>query len=207
LRLLETQPMALLQSLNALMSRFWFWLKSLFIGSQVVTTQPVKAAEPVTEKDPEQSLFPKKEWADYLWKLLDNMPRAQDEFTLCGPKGLTRENWLHLFAAIAKNESNFKPELTYKETFKNSRGEYVISTGLFQLSYESARGYGFSGITTEQLKDPYKNIEVAVKIMRTWVQRDGVVSGENYRGWLGAARYWSVFRSGKAQATLKTLCQ
>jgi len=133
------------------------------------------------------------------------MPKASDEKKLC-PKGLTRENWVHLFAAMAKHESSFKPTLTYKENFKNSRGEYVISTGLFQVSYESSRGYGFSGITTEQLKDPFKNIEVAVKIMRTLVARHGVVSG-NSGGWKGGSAYWSVLRSQKAQATLKSLCQ
>lgn len=153
-----------------------------------------------------KSLFPKQEWADHVWTLVEDMPKAKDEFTLC-PKGLTRGNWVHLFAAMALHESTFNPSLTYKENFKNSRGEYVISTGLFQVSYESSRGYGFQGITTEQLKDPYKNINVAVRIMRTLVARDGVVQGKKGTSWQGAAKYWSVLRSGKAQATLKGLCE
>jgi hypothetical protein len=184
--------------------RFWWWVKGLFISTIPVVSQTPQEQSPI-EPDPEKSLFPNKEWVDYLWKLLDNMPRASDEFALCGPSGLTRQNWVHLFAAMAKHESNFRPTLEFKENFKNSRGEWVISTGLFQLSYESARGYGFTGITTEQLKNPYKNIEVAVKIMRTLVAKDGVVSSGPI--WRGAARYWSVLRSGKAQATLKTLCK
>lgn len=162
---------------------------------------PVIPIEVVAPK----SLFPEQAWANHVWNLVSDMPYASDEKKLC-PKGLTRQNWVHLFAAMAKHESKFDPKLTFKEDFTNSRGERVISTGLFQVSYESSRGYGFSGITTEQLKDPYKNIEVAVKIMKTLVARHGVVAG-NYGGWKGGSAYWSVLRSGKAQATLKPLCQ
>lgn len=162
------------------------------------TATPIDQGGPVA--------WPNKAWESYLYEKLVNMPYAKDEKQLC-PRGLSQKNWLNLFTAMAKHESNFRPALTFKEDFKNSRGEWVISTGLFQLSYESARGYGFTGITTEQLKDPYKNIDVAVKIMRTLVGRHGVVSGKSGTKWLGGAAYWSVFRSGKAQATLKTLCE
>jgi hypothetical protein len=188
------------------MSRIWRWLSTIFTGPAPVVSQPPKVEQPVSV-DAEKSLFPKKEWADYLWKKLDNMPVARDQFELCGKNGLTKQNWLHLFAAMAKHESNFKPSLEFKENFKNSRGEWVISTGLFQLSYESARGYGFRNITTEDLKDPYKNIDVAVAIMRKWVSTDGVVSAKSGLSWRGGARFWSVLRTGKAQATLKTLCE
>lgn len=188
-------------------------LLSLAGCSTGVPPKEVKiVVDPVVEQPKEQpithinkSLFPEQKWADHVWLLVADMPKASDEKSFC-PKGLTRQNWVHLFASMAKHESNFKPALTYKENFKNSRGEYVISTGLFQVSYESSRGYGFQGITTEQLKDPYNNINVAVRIMKTLVARHGVVSSYN-GGWKGGSAYWSVLRSGKAQATLKPLCE
>lgn len=175
--------------------------------------QPVKVEAPKEipapvndEVSPVKSLFPNQDWANYVWKLVADMPTPGDQYIL-SKKGMTRTNWVHFFAAMAKHESNFKPELEYRENFKNGRGETVISTGLFQLSYESARSYGFTGITTEDLKDPYKNIEVAVAIMKKWVKADGVINGKHFGKYLGGARYWSVIRAGKAQATFKTICE
>lgn len=182
----------------------WFCAQAPIVEAPkpVETPKPISAPEQLAPK----SLFPKQEWADHVYALVGDMPKVKDEKQLC-PNGMSRRNWVHFFAAIAKNESNFNPNLVYKENFKNSRGEYVLSTGLHQVSYESARGYGFKGITTEQLKDPFKNIEVAVKIVKTLAYGDGYAQGRHGTKWLGAARYFSVFRSGKAQATLKTLCE
>lgn len=155
--------------------------------------------------------FPVKEWNDYALKevqaskLLSINPVDAKEFC---PNGMSANNWVNLLAAIVKYESNFKPSTTYKENFKNSRGEWVISTGLFQLSYESARGYGFS-TTTEGLKDPYLNIKIAVKILEKWVVQDKrIASGSPYKG---GSRYWSTLRpTGKlssVKATLKPWCE
>jgi hypothetical protein len=185
----------------------WFCVATPAPTHEPVVNPPSEVHSPIdTIYLAPQSLFPNREWPEHIYALTENMPKVRDEFQLC-PKGLTRRNWVHFFAAMAKHESNFKPALTYKENFKNSRGEYVISTGLFQVSYESSRGYGFKGITTEQLKDPYKNIEVAVKIVKTLAGRDGTLQGKQGMVYLGASKYWSVLRSGKAQATLKTLCE
>ena len=154
--------------------------------------------------------WPNAEWAEYAYEKVAVLPRTSDEKEFC-PQGLTRANWVHLLAAMSRYESNFKPTLEYKERFKNGRGEYVISTGLFQVSYESSRGYGFKGITTKELKDPYKNIDVAVSILKKWTLRDGVVANHSGSSWRGGSRYWSVLRpSGKLQAVkdyLKPLCQ
>lgn len=103
------------------------------------------------------------------------------------------ETWVHLIAAMSEFESSHIPTKTYKESFKNSRGEYVISTGLLQLSYESAGGYGFR-VTTNDLKDPTLNIKIAVKILQQWVKRDGVVYSKT-SPWRGGGRYWSVLRA------------
>lgn len=159
-----------------------------------------------------KTLFPEQSWADHALqevkksKLASAKPR--DATSFC-PKGMSAENWVHLLASMAKYESSFKPSTTYKESFKNSKGEYVISTGLLQLSYESVAGYGFR-VTTEQLKDPKQNLTIGIKILEKWVTQDGVITsgGSPYRG---GARYWSVLRSsGKlssVKATLKPLCQ
>lgn len=155
--------------------------------------------------------FPDKSWSEYALKevkaskLLSVNPVDAKEFC---PKGMNANNWVHLLAAMTKYESNFKPSTTYKENFKNSRGEWVISTGLLQLSYESVRGYGFN-VTTEQLKDPKLNLTIGIKILERWVVQDKrIASGNPYRG---GSRYWSVLRpTGKlssVKATLKPWCE
>jgi len=107
------------------------------------------------------------------------------------PNGGTDEEWLALVSAMIKEESGFDPNQTYTENFKDANGNNVISTGLFQLSQESARGYGFSGMTTQQLMDPRTNIDVGLTILQKWVSQDGYISGPNNTG---GARYWSVLR-------------
>ena len=76
--------------------------------------------------------WPNADWQAYAYQKVDGMPLIME---FC-PKGLTRANWVHMIAAVAKHESNFNPSLTYPEKFKNGKGETVISTGLFQVSYE-----------------------------------------------------------------------
>jgi hypothetical protein len=172
---------------------FWNWLKSVFSKPKPIPN----ASHPASFV----SAFPK-DLHYYIFKKVANMPEAKDEKRFF-KDGLTQENWVHLFAGMCNFESGFRPAHTYKEAFKNSRGEFVISTGLFQVSYESAAGYGFKGITTEQLKDPYKNIDVAVAIMRRLVTRDGIVaSGTNNFNSLGGARYWSVLREPKIKEVI-----
>lgn len=107
-----------------------------------------------------------------------------------------REFWATFLVAMAKRESGYKPATTFKESFKNGKGEYVVSTGLFQLSYESASqtAYGCGKLTTEDLKDPLKNIQCATKIVSRWVSKDGYAAGKKGSN-LGCGRYWSVCRS------------
>jgi hypothetical protein len=167
----------------------------------------VNNEEVVNEVVKPQSIFPQKAWADLVWDLTADMPKVSDEKEFC-PQGLTRANWVHLFASIAKNESNFKPNLTYREAFKNGKGEWVISVGLYQVSYESAGGYGFRGLTTEQLKNPTLNTQVAVAIVKKLAAQDGRLAGKKPNGqWAGASRYFSVFRNDKVKNTIKGLCE
>jgi hypothetical protein len=160
--------------------------------------------------EPLKSLFPKQEWTDYVYQKCQSAAFTKRPIADTWYSN-TPENCVHLMAAMAKYESSFNPSATYKENFKNSRGEYVISTGLFQVSYESSRGYGFAGITTEQLKDPYKNIDVAIAIMDKWATADGTIDGNGKSPYKGASKYWSCLRvSGKLEsvkATYKSMAQ
>jgi hypothetical protein len=134
-------------------------------------------------------------------KLMSVTPVDAKEFC---PNGMSATNWVNLLMAMAKYESNYNPNATYKENFKNSKGEDVISTGLFQLSYESVAGYGFR-TTTEGLKNPELNITIAVKILERWVVQDKRISGEPNGPYRGAQRYWAVFRGDKLKKTKETL--
>ena len=160
-----------------------------------------------------KSLFPKQDWTDLalaevtandLYKIT---PADATEFFLDG----SPEAWVHLLAAMAKHESNFKPGLTFNEG-GNLAG--VVSTGLLQLSSQSVRGYAkfarnstikseMAAATTASLKDPLFNITCAVTILRRWLAADGVVATDA-SPWLGGARYWSVLRKGatKVKSTM-----
>jgi hypothetical protein len=148
--------------------------------------------------------WPNADWQAYAYQKVDGMPLIME---FC-PKGLTRANWVHMLAAVAKHESNFNPSLTYPEKFKNGKGETVISTGLFQVSYESAGGYGYRGLDTNDLKSPLLNIDIAIAIMKKWALRDGTL-GNDRAPWRGAARYFSVFRYKKASMKkyMEPFCQ
>lgn len=157
--------------------------------------------------------FPNKDWNEKALELVKKSRLAgfkpRDAKSFC-PNGMTDNNWVALLASMAKYESDFKPSTTYKENFKNSKGEYVISVGLLQTSYESARGYGFSDATTEKLKDPNYNLAVAVKIMEKWIVQDAVITS-GASPYKGGGRYWSCLRSsGKLSSVksyLKNLCE
>lgn len=107
---------------------------------------------------------------------------------------------------MAKFESSFKPETSYKESFKDAKGNYVISRGLLQLSIESANQKAYScGIkTADELHNPKININCAVKIAAYWINKDQVFFGGDK---LGIGRYWSVGRksSGSNAKILKYL--
>lgn len=112
--------------------------------------------------------------------------------------------WVALFSAMAKPESNFKPQSFYQEKFKDGKGRRVISRGLLQISHESANQPRYACDIKQPLSlhDPKVNLSCGVKIMSKWVKTDGVISQP---GWSkdpkGGARYWSTLRPqrGKVQ--------
>lgn len=114
--------------------------------------------------------------------------------------------WATLMTEVVKPESNFNTNATYTESFNNSRGDRVVSTGLFQLSLESSRGYGCPMNSQADLMDPDKNIMCAVTIMNRWVPRDNAIS-QGGRNNPGGARYWSVFRRASTRSTFQQATQ
>ena len=113
--------------------------------------------------------------------------------------------WVALFSAMAKPESNFKPQSFYQEKFKDGKGRRVVSRGLLQISHESANQPRYACDVThpQALHDPKVNLSCGVKIMSKWVQTDGVISQPRWsKDPKGGARYWSTLRPqhGKVQS-------
>jgi hypothetical protein len=104
--------------------------------------------------------------------------------------------WAGLISAIARPESNFKPETTYTEIFSDGQGNKVVSRGLLQISIESANQarYACAIQKPEDLHDPKVNLACGVKILDYWIKKDNVLA--TYRGQkpVGGGRYWSTLR-------------
>ena len=148
---------------------------------------------PVTAPTPFKSAFPNKAWQEYAYSKLVGMPEVSDGKEFC-PQGMNRRNWVHLLAAMAYYESSYNPNAEYKESFRDQHGVNVISTGLFQVSVESSRGYGFR-VVQDQLKYPEMNFDIAIAILKKWAINDGVIANHSGRIWRGGARFWSVLRT------------
>ena len=103
--------------------------------------------------------------------------------------------WAGLLSAMAKYESNFKPETAYTEKFRDHAGNNVVSRGLLQISIESANQKQYSCLisNSEDLHDPAINLSCGARILSRWIEADGVVAYSN-GGNRGGARYWSVLR-------------
>lgn len=160
-------------------------------------------------------------WSNEIWskhiqslfksKFLDLSPRDINEWC---PKYSTLlvdervEVLSEIMVQMARYESNFNPRATYVEKFTDKNNKNVISSGLFQLSVESAtqKRYECTMIKTqEDLFDPLKNITCAFNIMAFWIQKDGVISDSSNKG---GSRYWSVLRpSSKAYPKIKSAIQ
>lgn len=118
--------------------------------------------------------------------------------------------WIYFLSCMAKKESNFDPNCVYKENFKDAKGHYVMSRGLFQMSIESLKGYGFKHCDGH-IHDPKISIEWAIVILSKWVKKDHCI-GLYKRKWYGrkiykgGGRYWSVLRCTSAHKWIKKSC-
>lgn len=107
--------------------------------------------------------------------------------------------WVYLLSAMSELESGQDPTETYTENFKDAKGNYVISSGLLQISIESGNAYGCGFANQSQTLDPEKNLACGLRILNRWIGNDGVITGKSGSTWLGGARYWSVLRNHQSQ--------
>lgn len=132
--------------------------------------------------------------------------------------------WSRLFVAVSKYESNWNTDTTFYECNKRScvyksgcikdkskgycmtgghkaDNGYVISRGLFQISYGSALSYGCDLSSPQDLHDMEKNINCAVKIMTKQIA--------NNKDAINGRIYWSVLRktNDKRSLILKQACE
>lgn len=95
-----------------------------------------------------------------------------------------------LISAIAKRESNFKPETKYNETGHLAG---VVSRGLLQISKDSAnqKAYGCGITDANQLHYPATNLICGVKILHYQAKKSGVLIDGTKNG---AGAYFSTCR-------------
>lgn len=156
-------------------------------------------------KAPAKAIKVKADWDNEAWTqfVLDALEKhRQDLLKFDNPKDAEtfgykaktiaekKAFYLMLISSMARCESSFKPETSYKESFNDSKGKPVISRGLLQISIESGRGYNKSLKKAEELHDPKINLETGVMILNRWIPKDGYI-GTNKKG---GGRYWSVLR-------------
>lgn len=111
--------------------------------------------------------------------------------------------WVGLISALAKWESNYKPETKFTEpNIFDAQGNRVVSRGLLQISIESGRGYGCIIPQAEALHDPVVNLACTVRIMNRLITRDGLI-GSTASPWKGAAAYWSPFRKADRRRDIR----
>jgi len=180
-------------------------LLALLIASCTPVPTPTPVAVPVVKdywKKTEHRDAAVKALQTYAKDLLAFKPKDAAEWCMEGDPLVYYTRLLSAMAVYENDKAD--PNYTYREKFKNGRGEFVISTGLTQVSYESCRGYGVTGATTESLKGINQNLECAARIYNRQIRKWGVIAQGNSQG---AAAYFSTMRtSGKGPSTKKLIC-
>ena len=112
--------------------------------------------------------------------------------TLSAPQQI--KFWAELLIAVAKFESDWNPHDIFHEPPPLNND----SIGLFQLSYSDEVPYKLEHLDpgAKSLEDPLVNLRCGVKIFATLVAKDRTVASSNSHEHRGAARYWSVLRTG-----------
>jgi len=177
----------------------------VFKNAEVTTPPPVVEEREMIAMNWDGKHQDYKKWTAYVYDAVteygkDMLASNPDDIKMFCPnyRNLGSEEkkmfWMHLVSSMTEFESGFKPETSYRESFKDNNGNYIISRGLLQLSIESARGYDCTLDDAEDLHSAQKNLECGVRIINRWVRRDGRVAGNVDGTWRGGARYWSVLR-------------
>jgi hypothetical protein len=114
--------------------------------------------------------------------------------------GRRNKFWVGLLSAMARPESDFRPEARFTEAFPDASRRRVISRGLLQISIESANlsRYDCKVAKAEDLHVPEINLGCGVKIMFALVKADGVIATyKTDQRNRGGGRYWSVLQESR----------
>lgn len=173
-----------------------------------IVTPEVKEFEYVAQwSNPEYTKILLEALEKYGQPMLNNAPKNFAEYCKKPFANLTmaerKQFYLTLFSSLAFYESSFKPNTTFRENFKDQKGNYVISAGLMQLSVESGNAYGCGLKSTNDLLDPKTNLECAVRIANRWVGERDFMLHSKTSPWLGFSRYWSPYRNSEKVAAMK----
>jgi transglycosylase-like protein with SLT domain len=132
--------------------------------------------------------------SDRLKELEDGNPEQFVAGYTALPRTGRLRYWGELIVAMAKFESNWRPDVVFHEPPPLG----VDSVGLLQLSYEDEPIYKLEPLDRgrKTLEDPLVNLRCGVKILATLLTRDKVVAASAGTQHHGGARYWSVLRPG-----------
>lgn len=136
------------------------------------------------------------DWTSHLVNEIKNSGIKSTVKTPC-PNLDLNTCFAQLVSIMAKYESAFKTESQYKESFKDSKGNYVVSRGLLQISIESANqsAYKCNIKDATELHNPLVNLSCAVKIITYQANKSGYLMAEPK---LGCASYFSVCRNSSS---------
>ena len=169
------------------------YVNDAYSPSDPTDSEGSSTGESVADLAQNGEVFPNQSWNDYALQQVKASGLANltpSDAAKYFPDGkVTAEGYVNLLAGIANKESGFNPNNTYYEKTMGYN-----SVGLLQLSAtdKAARNLGYS---EQDLKDPYKNIQVGVQIMKDQIQSGGVISGQDSSGkWIGGSAYWSTLR-------------
>lgn len=150
----------------------------------------------------------KRSWSEHIY---NELPRLGPDLLAANPSDAKifcpnyrnlsesekKQFWAFFISSMVKFESDFDPNESYTEGFKDKRNKYVISRGLLQISIESSKGYQCGFLNERELHNPTKNLSCGIKILNHWMKRDQRIASRLGLGWKGGARYWSVLRQGR----------
>lgn len=180
--------------------KIWYWLKNLFSSpkkdSAPVSTTPTKPVTPPPVKGWQIA------WAQYLRGVfalnLETFSKAVD-ITTIRPDffSLTREEKVEVLVTFVRGmcyyESGFKPNSSSVDV-GTPKDKDTHSVGLLQMSVVDQANYGFKfGYNYDDLKDPIKNLKLAMAILQRQVERKGRII---LRKGVDTGVYWAVIYIG-----------
>ena len=142
--------------------------------------------------------IPNTNWSSYALYLIQKSKLPQTNPVDAGSYfvggRVTAEGWLLIIGGMIECESSFNPNTTYQEP-GGTKGPGTLSVGLLQMSKEDPEARR-KGYTDQDLKDPFKNLEVGIGRLESLILRDNCITcWTGVTGWRGASAYWSVLRN------------